>query len=347
MSPRVSVVVTNYNHGRFLERRILSVLDQTFRDFELLYLDDASTDDSAAVFACLSGDPRIRAHPNRENSGSPYRQINRGAALARGEYIWVAEADDWAEKEFLEVLVGVLDAHPRCGLAYCQSLVIDAEDRVVGSTGKQTRWLDPERWKHDFVNRGRDECHRYLVYANTIPNASAVLFRRSVFEQIGGADEGIGICGDWLTWARMLLVSDVAFVARPLNRYRRHRHTVRLHRRRSAESVVGAFRVLQLIDSELGLTDDEKEVVFERQTRAWLRNWLRLTGAMPLSDAREIHRLAGALDPKLHSRMLRHALARLWPFSPSTRRWSEKQRGWRGADAQSAPGPAGEDRSNQ
>jgi len=88
--PKVSVIIPNYNHARFLEQRIQSILNQTYQDFEILYLDDASTDDSNEVFAQFKDDRRIRSILNQTNSGSPFKQWNRGIKAATGDYIWIA-----------------------------------------------------------------------------------------------------------------------------------------------------------------------------------------------------------------------------------------------------------------
>src|SRR5208282_2627995 len=106
--PKVSVVVPNYNHARFLRRRVESILQQTFRDFELILLDDCSTDDSRSILSEYADDPRVRIEFNEKNSGSTFKQWNKGVRLARGEYVWIAESDDYAGERFLERLVDVL-----------------------------------------------------------------------------------------------------------------------------------------------------------------------------------------------------------------------------------------------
>jgi len=225
--PGISVVVPNYNHARYLARRIESILAQTLGDFELIVLDDASTDDSRTVISRYLGDPRVRFQANESNSGSPFIQWNRGVALARGALVWIAESDDFADPEFLSTLAPVFDRNPGTGLAYCQSATVDAEDRV---TGDMADWLDevePGRWRADFVSPGSAECERHLLWRNTVPNASAVLFRRQVYLDSGGAPVNMRLSGDWLTWVRMLLISDVAFVSRRLNFFRQHSATVR------------------------------------------------------------------------------------------------------------------------
>src|SRR5262245_4202511 len=100
--PKVSVIIHNYNHCRYLGQRIDSVLNQAFGDFELLILDDASTDASHEVLARYYAKPRVRIVVNTRNSGSAFPQWNRGIGLAKGDYIWIAESDDDADSHFLE-----------------------------------------------------------------------------------------------------------------------------------------------------------------------------------------------------------------------------------------------------
>jgi len=221
-APKVSVIIPNYNHAPFLRKRIESVLAQTYQNLEIIYLDDASSDDSQDVFAAFAGDARIRALLNTTNTGIPGKQWNKGVREARGEYVWIAESDDYADEHFLEVLVRELDAYPTAGLVYCQSWVVNEQDAIVGSHDHHTEDLDRIRWKRNFFNQGKDELINYLLHKNTIPNASAVLFRKRIYEEAGYADEWIRYCGDWLLWVKMLMISDLVFVARPLNYHRRH-----------------------------------------------------------------------------------------------------------------------------
>ena len=227
-TPTVSVIVPNYNHARYLRQRIQSILDQTFQDFDLIYLDDASSDDSNAVFREFESDPRIKAIYNDKNSGSPFKQWNKGVRATTGKYIWIAESDDVADPNFLSTLVSLLDQYPNVGLAYCQSCQIDSNGVMLTQT--LNRWLEdlsPNRWNQDFIVSGVIECQKYLIFKNTIPNASAVLIRRSIYELIGGAEEALFLSGDWMTWIRILLNSDLAFHAQSLNSFRTHQSSVR------------------------------------------------------------------------------------------------------------------------
>ena len=93
---------------RFLRRRIESVLCQTYQDFELILLDDCSSDESRSLLSEYAGDPRVRIEFNEVNSGSPFKQWNKGVRLARGEYVWIAESDDYADERPPEKLVAQL-----------------------------------------------------------------------------------------------------------------------------------------------------------------------------------------------------------------------------------------------
>jgi glycosyltransferase involved in cell wall biosynthesis len=234
--PKVSVIVPNYNHAAYLRQRLQSILDQTFQDFDLTYLDDASTDSSNAVFAEFVGEASLKEHCqqhvnsiyNETNSGSPFKQWNKGVRATQGEYIWIAESDDFADPQFLATMVPILDNHPHVGIAYCQSCQIDSNNVTISpSLSSWVEDLNPDRWLHDFVADGTIECQKYLVVKNTIPNASAVLIRRSVYEAIGGAEESLFLTGDWMTWIKILLRSDLAFCTQTLNNFRTHKTSVR------------------------------------------------------------------------------------------------------------------------
>src|SRR6266567_649594 len=129
--PKVSVIVPSYNHCRYLSERIDSILGQTFGDFEVIVLDDASTDGSPAVLADYYAKPRVRIVVNARNSGSAFPQWNRGIGMAKGDYIWIAESDDSADPRFLETLVPILDDDPTLGLVYCQSRLIDVGGAAI------------------------------------------------------------------------------------------------------------------------------------------------------------------------------------------------------------------------
>src|SRR6187431_17527 len=98
MLPKVSVIIPNYNHADFLMQRIVSILNQTYQDFELIILDDCSSDKSREIIEHYRTHPKV-SHIvyNAENSGSTFKQWKLGLDYAKGDWIWIAESDDYCE----------------------------------------------------------------------------------------------------------------------------------------------------------------------------------------------------------------------------------------------------------
>src|SRR4028119_1618326 len=165
----VSVIIPNYNHAAFLEQRIESILFQTYRDFEIIILDDCSTDNSRLIIE------RYRSHEkvavifyNDANSGSTFKQWQKGIELSRGEYIWLAESDDWCEATFLEELVRGLISH-NCVVAFCQSYCVLDTNKI--------KWLS----QYDYlqaVENGREFITNRMLSGNIIYNASMALWKK-------------------------------------------------------------------------------------------------------------------------------------------------------------------------
>lgn len=225
--PKVSIVLPNYNYARYLDERIQSLLNQTYSDFELIILDDASTDNSIEAIEKYTEDPRVKTKYYSENSGATYKRWNDGADLAQGEYLLIAGADDSCHAMLLEKLVEKLDTYASVGLAFSQSLEIDSNGTPVGSMIRGTdRFIkNKERWRADFVDRGKNELKNSLM-GNTIPNASGVLMRREIFFAAGKFDKKFTLAADWALWSKMLMISDIAFVSEPLNYFRIHPQSV-------------------------------------------------------------------------------------------------------------------------
>lgn len=268
-APKVSVVIPNYNHAKYLEARIDSVINQSFQDFEIILLDDASSDDSAHIIKKYLYHPQIRFFQNYKNSGSPFSQWRKGVSLASGTYVWIAESDDIADLKLLETLVTVLDSNPRVVLAYCQSSYINESGEVTGSALAWTDDLDTERWKYDFLNNGKDECVEYLSIKNTIPNASAVVFRRNAFSKIN-TETQMKLCGDWLIWSKIIRQGDVAFHAGALNYFREHNATARLTTSRMLrfEEILQVSREILDLNS---LSPQKKKILGTRLYAYWVR----------------------------------------------------------------------------
>jgi|GEM_PF-193329 len=230
--PKVSVIVPNYNYERYITSRLDSVVNQTIPVYELIVLDDSSTDRSVSVIRDYLAHCPVSATlvANQENSGSVFAQWTRGVDMARGDLVWIAEADDLADPEFLEHLISNFD-DPEVVMAYSQSRMIDGEGNVTANDYlSYVADIDKTRWTEAFVASGQDEVATAMFIKNAIPNVSAVVFRRDVlqatlrdcFDEITAYRNA----GDWVAYLRLMEKGKVAFHPQSLNSHRRHRSSV-------------------------------------------------------------------------------------------------------------------------
>ena len=245
--PKVSVIIPNYNHARYLVQRIDSVLTQTLHDIEVIILDDCSPDNSREVIERYAQqDKRIRVVYNQQNSGNTFKQWNKGIEYAAGEYVWIAESDDYADPHFLEALIAQLDADPAIGIAYCDSWLVDEKSNIKPNDRGYLHRIDPDQWAHSFICDGIDLIRRYMSFINVIPNASGVVIRNSVLAKVGPADTNYKLAGDWLYWGRILATTKVAYVAEQLNYFRQHTNNVRSKIRGAEELRQFSYAISQM-----------------------------------------------------------------------------------------------------
>lgn len=225
--PKVSIIVPSYRHARYLPRRLDSLLNQTLQDFELIIIDDCSPDHSQEIIEQYRSDPRVRIIYHQTNQGVN-ATINEGMALARGEYVHIAESDDWCEPTLLEKLCGLLDSHPNVGLAHAGLCIVDETDQFLCYYRDRDK-LPPDlqaHLKHDYIAHGKDEFEK-LLQKNIYANCSGIIFRRHCYQTLGGRDQRFQLSADWHMWLRLCLYWDVAYLSEPLVYWRIHRETIR------------------------------------------------------------------------------------------------------------------------
>jgi glycosyltransferase involved in cell wall biosynthesis len=244
-TPIVSVIIPNYNHAPFLEQRFDSVLNQTFQDFEVIILDDYSTDNSNSIIEKYGSHPKV-SHViyNSINTGSPFKQWDKGIQLAKGEYIWIAESDDWCEKTFLEELVKGIKQEKNTNLAYCQTFFVDTNENILRRG---------EHPKLSEIVEGHDYIFTYLYQHNNIFNASLVLFRRSGYENLSKDYTEFKYCGDWLLWIRLASLGQVYISGKLLNYYRQHAHNTIHKGIMSSDIFYEKIRILSVLNDEFQL----------------------------------------------------------------------------------------------
>jgi glycosyltransferase involved in cell wall biosynthesis len=244
-SPRVSVVLVSYNHAKFLPQRIDSILSQSFQDFELIILDDHSPDNSIEVIQRYPWDREYRLIPSSTNSGSPFAQWRKGLLQCSGEYVWIAESDDYSSPDFLRAMVETLDADPEIALCYSQSVGVDELGNFMYSYFPWTEDLDATLWRSSFVMDGRDFVRKYISKKCVIPNVSAALFRSSALSAIAFPESWMRHYGDWLLYARTAWTGKVGFVCEDYNFFRFHSSTQRANA--SVDHFVEYRHVIHLI----------------------------------------------------------------------------------------------------
>ena len=227
MTPKVSVIIPNYNHALYLHQRIDSVLNQTLQPHEIIILDDCSTDNSVEIIeSYLEKFPRIQFIKNDLNSGSTFVQWNKGVSIAKGDLIWIAESDDVADLNFLMKTISFFNKDDEIKLAYCQSNRMKSDGEITGTWKSFTDDIDMDFFNKDFIVEGEMYIESFLIHRNTIPNASAVLFSREAYIKCEGADEQLKNIGDWLVWLKILIAGKIAYTSECLNNFRYHSESV-------------------------------------------------------------------------------------------------------------------------
>ncbi len=303
-NPTVSVIIPTYNRAHFIGEAIQSVLSQTYQDFELIVVDDGSTDDTDEVVEGFN-DGRLRYIKLEENSGKTATPRNTGLKAARGEYIAFLDSDDVCLPNRLEVEVEFLNTHPSVGLVYAD--VVFFGSRVI-SEGRVLEGVSPlsgYALKELFVN-------------NPI-SSDAVLVRKTCFEKVGLYDESLAASEDGDMWLRIAACFEIDCIDFPLARYRRHEGNKNLDTERMFTGWIAVRR--KCLESNPFLLDEIDSKTMQkcyyilyrafgswylssrvpRKAREQFREYLRLYPRDPLAY---IAWLTTFLPPRLSSEML-------------------------------------------
>jgi glycosyltransferase involved in cell wall biosynthesis len=227
----ISVCVLNYNYAQYLDARLGSIFAQTYPVTEILFLDDASTDGSHARAAEIAQAAQrdVTFMVNPQNSGSVFAQWQRAAVAATGEYIWLVEADDLSDPQFLERLMAALETAESPLLGFTDSRAIDESGATTMRSYQSYYFASGVQelaasgiWPADTFAR------KFLAERNLILNVSAVLWRRTsllaALERVGSSIRDWRLAGDWMLYLELLAgqSGNVAYLAEPLNTHRRH-----------------------------------------------------------------------------------------------------------------------------
>lgn len=220
--PKVSVLLPNYNHAQYLELRLNSILNQTFQDYELIILDDNSQDKSRSIIEKFRNNGKI-SHIiyNSQNSGSVFAQWVKGINLAKGEYIWIAESDDFCDETFLEQTYKVIIKDSSIGIVFTASeLIFPNETKSFLDFFISTFRREPPLTCHSI--NGNEYIQNYLMNACSIINVSSVLInKRYVSTRMLEEVTKYKFFGDWFFYINVLQNSNIVFINKELNKFRR------------------------------------------------------------------------------------------------------------------------------
>ena len=229
---KVSVIVPNYNYGKYIKKRLYSILDQTYPIYEIIVLDDASTDGSTEMIKNLvlnikikNPEMNIRFVPSEKNSGKAMAQWGKGFALATGDYIWIAEADDFSNKHFLEEVMKGFD-DPEVVISYTESMIINGSGLILAPNFRWSR--DREKtghYRNSYIKDGFREIEEIMAIRCTIPNVSAVVFKKHPkIPYLKYLKEALDFsqAGDWYFYSKVLNHGKISYNKKSLNKFRVH-----------------------------------------------------------------------------------------------------------------------------
>ena len=287
--PRVSVIVPVYNHAPFLQQRMDSIFGQSFQDFELILLDDGSTDGCREMIASYHDHPKV-SHIvcNEKNSGSAFKQWGKGVDLAQGEWLWIAESDDWAEPDFLERMVSAADRHPNC-------VLVSSIPQYVFPDGHT--WSRPVGKDEDRLSHGKDFVRQNLLTGNRFSNVSALLLRREAVEKTDFSRIAtMRLCGDWMLYVKLCELGDVLEVNKTLSHFRQHPDSTSATAEKAGLPLTEGAEVLAYMA-------DTFRIPSGAYAREWGRNWAKLE---------KKHRFDAATKQQILSKMHRFVRVRFW-----------------------------------
>ena len=278
---KVSCVIPNYNYANYIENRIDSVVNQTYPLYELIVLDDKSSDNSVEVIEkkleeIKKQHPQLKVKfiPNKENSGSVFKQWEKAFNNFTGDYLWIAEADDLCNKYFLNVVMKGF-RNKKVVLSYAESKMMDENNQITEEDMRKVIDLEKTyRYDHDYINKGKAELEEILCTNNSIPNASGVVFKRNdnadYQKYLKEAQKDFRLSGDWYFYAKVLLHGKIAYSSDSLNYHRYHTNNV-TNTTKDLIRLREVLKVQSAVSKDINLSEDaiERSKAYVKSLQYW------------------------------------------------------------------------------
>ncbi len=272
---KISVIVPNYNYDKYIIGRIKSILKQTYPIYELIVLDDASSDRSVEIIENYLDEVK-REHPdlqikfvkNDHNAGKAILQWKKGIEMAKGDYIWIAEVDDLCNKHFLEeAMKGFEDSE--VVLSYTESRIINHFGLMIAPNFRWSR--DREKTGHyrrSYIKDGKQEIEEIMAIRCTIPNVSAVVFKKkdlklSILDKAAEFSQ----VGDWYLYLMLLKKGKISYNKKSLNYFRVHGNSVTDKAKKSTKHL----EEIDFIQKKVREKYDLSETVIKNQNNEFIR----------------------------------------------------------------------------
>lgn len=271
---KVSAVIPNYNYANYIIERIDSILQQTYPIYELVIIDDKSTDNSVEVIdkklkkvQKKYSDLKVSFIKRDTNSGNVFCGWQNAFKYSTGDFLWICEADDSCSPLFLENVMKGFD-NPNTILSYCESLTMDENNVILMKDLRE--WIDifqTGKWNEDYDNTGDMELASTLCINNTIANVSGAVFRKlpSVnFEEMLKTAQTFRLAGDWYFYTKVLEHGDIHYCKTSLNYHRMQSKSVTLTTSAKQE-YEEICRIQDDIMKRVTLSEEVKERVMKRR----------------------------------------------------------------------------------
>lgn len=265
---KISVVVPNYNYSNYLYQRVYSILNQNYKIHELIILDDASKDNSLfyikQIEQKISEFVNVKVVVNDINSGNAFSQWQKGINLATGDYVWVAEADDYAKKNFLNEVVSPLKKNNNIVISYADTGFIDSNGYITkNSLVDQIDILKTNHWNASYVNKGISEINCYSYLNCTIPNVSGTIIKKGNYDEIFESAKKFHQSGDWFTYLNILNLGDISYINKTLNYYRVHGNNISQTFDKKTH-ILEIQRIYKFVKEKYGIDDDQQIQMYNR-----------------------------------------------------------------------------------
>ena len=264
----ISAVIPNYNYEDFLYQRIYSILNQKVKVTELIILDDCSKDNSRELIKEICNKLKqyidIRYVFNETNSGSAFKQWKKGFDEATGDYVWICEADDYCDKNFLKNIVKPIIKKENIMISYSDTAFINKDGDIIVRTIKpEIDLLKTSHWDTNYINDGIEEIKNYSYLNCTIANVSSALIKNGDYDSIFTEASNFKQAGDWLFYISIIEKGKIAYYNKPLNYYRLHGNNVTSVTKKQ-DHFNEILKIHKLIEKRYGLNSKQKKEIKKR-----------------------------------------------------------------------------------